>query len=106
MRKRNRNVSFRVTAIEHEKLMHKVDASGLTLSEFAIATMVNGKTAILNTAGLMCLAVEVRKVGININQLAKKANSGDVIVADEINSIKKEYEQTWQLLRRSLLELH
>ena len=99
-RKRNKAVSFRLTQDEYDRLMRNVDASGLSLSAYAIEKLIKQNTTIINTDGLTEVAAAVRRVGVNINQLARKANSGELVCRDEIVQMKGEFDEVWQQLKQ------
>jgi len=48
------------------------------------------------------LAAEVNKIGVNINQTAKKINADKTVNNDDILQMKEMMREVWQLLRQSL----
>lgn len=104
-RKRSKNVSFRLTPEEYDLLMQNVSASGLSLSGYAVETLIKNRATITNTDSLKQAMVEVRRVGNNLNQLAHRANMGEFIGLPEIEAMKGEYDEVWQQLRQCLQEL-
>lgn len=47
---------------------------------------------------------QLQKIGVNINQIAKRINETGRIYADDMNEIKRAMEEVWRLERRLLLQ--
>ena len=52
------------------------------------------------------LIKEINKIGVNINQIAKRTNETNRIYEDDIKELKGELEQVWQLLKSNLSSQH
>lgn len=46
----------------------------------------------------------LQKIGVNINQIAKRINETGRIYADDMDEIKRVMEEVWRLERRLLLQ--
>lgn len=50
------------------------------------------------------VSYELHKIGVNINQLAHKANATNSIYANEVNQLKEAMKTIWQLQKSILSE--
>lgn len=97
-RKKGKTISFRVTDEEYAILEEKIKESGLSKQEYYYRSMYSMK--IVNTDGLKEVVPQIKKVGTNINQIAKKMNSGDYVSNRDFEEIRKEFEEVWQSLKQ------
>ena len=99
--KRPHQVTFRLTDEEISSLKKKISASGITQQEY-LRRAALGKN-ITNTEGLKALLPEMKKQGVNLNQVAKKLNErGYVDYESTLSSTLKEVQETWQSLKQYL----
>lgn len=97
-RKRSHQFNFRASYREADIIRHKIADSGLSAQEYLLlATM---SAYIVNTERLKKFIPELKRIGSNINQIAKKANMTDVVTTEEIISIRKDIDDIWQLLKQ------
>ena len=79
---RPKQLSFRVNEEEYQQLQEK---------------------QIVNTDGIKELIPELKRIGNNLNQIAKRCNEGGVLPSEaEVREQGEELKQVWQLLRRYL----
>jgi hypothetical protein len=97
-RTRPKQIVIRMTDEEFNTLKEKVDKSGMKQQEYLIKA-ITGKT-ITNTDGLKELTPELKRIGVNLNQIAKTCNQGNQASYDEIQRIGEELNEVWQSLRR------
>lgn len=75
--KRSKRIIFRVTENELQQLMQLSETCGKPPSELIREKLFNGRFPQAKTAKLDLLTyTELKKIGVNINQLAWKVNSG------------------------------
>lgn len=74
--KENRNciMKFRATEEEKDRIMKKVDASDLSISEYLRRCALDKQIVAVN--GLDDVARELRAIGNNLNQITRAVNSG------------------------------
>jgi len=99
-RTKSKQISFRVTDKEYDELMKLVDKSGMTQQKFFTSAILN--TTVTNMDGMKELVPELKRIGNNLNQLAKKANEGGGVAAAEVEVIQGELDEVWQLLRQCI----
>ena len=82
-RKRNVQIKFRITEEEHSLIEEK---------------MKQVPTSNMETY--------LRKIGVNINQIAKRANAMGNVYQEDIEEIKGALKEIWRLQRLNLLKAH
>lgn len=78
-RKDDRQINFRVSEQEYLKLEQMAQTLGMSVPAFckAKAQGVRLVTPKIDRAGALEMASELRKIGVNVNQIAKQLNSGE-----------------------------
>ena len=100
-RSRDIQIKFRVSEEEAEQLRKKVEQSGKSMQEYLLGCALN--KPITNTDGIKELYPEIKRIGNNLNQIAKRCNEGGVLPSEaEVREQGEELKQVWQLLRRYL----
>lgn len=102
-RTRNKQISFRMTEDEYKYVMKKIEKAGMSQQEYFLKALY--ETTIYNTDGLKEVVPEMKRIGNNLNQIAKKYNEGAAVPVDEWNELVGGYNEIWQLLRRLIAEL-
>ena len=116
MRKRNRIISIRVSDQEYETIQKKLNETGLTQQAF-ILKAVEGAT--ISTAEdkqqlkeinlkLADLLKQIKGIGVNINQMAYRANAYRELPTvqklseyqNENEKLRREAENIWQSIRQ------
>ena len=97
-RTRPKQIVIRMSEKEFNTVKSKVEKSGLKQQDYLIKS-ITGKD-VINTDGLKELTPELKRIGSNINQIAKSCNQGNQVTIDEIQSIKEELGEVWQLLKQ------
>lgn len=105
-RRRNVQMVVRMTPDEREFIMAKVKASGLNnFNLFALTMLIRGEIKNVDLKHYHELAKEVSRIGTNINQIARFANSNGSIYASEVEDLQRRMEDIWQLLKSNLSAL-
>ena len=97
-RTRSKQLVIRMSEEEYETVKKKIEKSGMRQQEYLIRCFT-GKP-VMNTDGLKELSPELKRIGVNLNQIAKKCNQGHQATYDEIHHIGEELSEVWRLLRR------
>ena len=97
-RARPKQIVIRMSEKEFNQVKLKIEKSGLKQQDYLIKS-VTGKD-VINTDGLKEFTPELKRIGSNINQIAKSCNQGNQVTIDEIQSIKEELGEVWQLLKQ------
>ena len=101
---RSEILRFRVTPEEREKIEHKALSSYRTVSTYLRDCSLGKRIVVMPDVGT--LISELRRLGNNLNQIARAVNSGFIDVessaADDLSEIRKGVKQIWQSLNSLL----
>lgn len=100
---RTRKMTFRLTEEEYKIIKEKVSESGISQQQFLLKTAL-GKE-IIHIKEFQELIFQIKKIGININQIARHANETGIVSEEEIAEIKGGLDRAWQLLSQSKIHI-
>ena len=104
-RKRNVQIIIRVTEEERSLIEEKMrQIPTLNLSAYARKILIDGYIITLDLQEVKGHTAQLQKIGVNINQIAKRINETRRIYADDMDEIKRAMEEVWRLERRLLLQ--
>ena len=104
-RKRNVQIIIRVTEEERALIEEKMrQIPTLNLSAYARKILIDGYIITLDLQEVKGHTAQLQKIGVNINQIAKRINETGRIYADDMDEIKRAMEEVWRLERRLLLQ--
>ncbi len=104
-RKRNGQIIIRVTEEERALIEEKMQQiPTLNLSAYARKMLIDGYIITLDLQEVKGHTAQIQKIGVNINQIAKRINETGRIYADDMDEIKRVMEEVWRLERRLLLQ--
>ena len=102
-------VSFRVTAEEHFQLLDKAQRSGMSAGEYARSRVMRGIARAkkrlappANAFGVSTRAVlhEIRKQGVNLNQIAHHCNRHHVPPPPALIELVTQLQELWRKVMR------
>ena len=88
-------MKFRTTEEEKDKIMKKVDASDLSISEYLRRCALDKPVIVME--GVDQIAYELRAIGNNLNQITRAVNSG-YVQAVNLQETEEVLGQLWQSL--------
>lgn len=94
---RPKQLSFRVSEKEYEQIKGKIEKSGRTQQEYLLKCALNKKMTIVPREEITQIMIELVRQGNNLNQIAKKCNSGS-LERVRIFEMAEEMENLWQQL--------
>lgn len=100
---RTRKMTFRLTEEEYAKVKGKVEEAGISQQQFLLKTAL-GKE-IIHIKEFQELIFQIKKIGINVNQVARHSNETGIVSEKEIAEIKGGLEQIWRLLNQSKIHI-
>lgn len=104
-RKRNIQIIIRVTEEERVLIEEKMrQIPTLNLSAYARKMLIDGYIITLDLQEVKGHTAQLQKIGVNVNQIAKRINETGRIYADDMDEIKRVMEEVWRLERRLLLQ--
>ena len=95
-RTRSHQVSFRLSDKEYTLLQEQLAASQLSLTNFFIETISRGKVIVIND--FVPLLSELKRQGVNLNQLARRANQFSPLSEHEIINTLQQCQNTYRRL--------
>ncbi len=99
-RKRNLKITFRVTEDEKKLIRRKMLLSHTRNMEAYLRKMaIDGYIVHTDITPLKQQFEEMHKIGVNINQIAKKVNATGELYYSEMQELKKMVDQIWHILR-------
>ena len=105
-RTREIQMKFYVTAEEKELIQKRMGVVKISnLGAYLRKQAINGYCINVDMTMFKMLADEVNKIGVNVNQVAKKINSDKDVSGEDILQMKEMMNEVWQLLRQSLSAL-
>ena len=106
-RKRNVQIKFRVTEEERSLIEEKMKQVPTRNMEAYLREMaIDGYIIQVDHSDIKKMTAELQKIGVNINQIAKRANATGNVYQEDIEEIKGALKEIWRLQRLSLLKAH
>ena len=101
MANRKRKIVLRVpvTQEERELIEQKMVLHTKNFSAYARKMLIDGYIVNMDTTDIRAQTAEIQKIGVNVNQIAKRLNSMGPVYAQDIEDIKGALTQIWQLQR-------
>lgn len=104
-RKRNVQIIVRVTEEERALIEDKMrQIPTINLSAYSRKMLIDGYIIQLDMQDIKAHTAQLQRIGVNINQIAKRINETGQIYADDMNEVKSIMEEVWRLERRLLLQ--
>ena len=98
-------VKFRVNALERDKIRDRMKECNIrNLGRYLRNMAINGCIIKPDYTEIKRMNCELHKIGVNINQIAKKANETGNIYAEDIRMLQEMMDTIWQLQRYILSE--
>ena len=104
-RKRNVQIIVRVTEEERaliEKMMKQIPT--INLSAYSRKMLIDGYIIVLDLQEVKAHTAQLQKIGVNVNQIARRINETAHIYTDDMDEIKRLMKEVWRLERRLLLQ--
>ena len=103
--KRPVQIKFRVTEAERDLIYEKMRLLNTNnLAAYMRKIAIDGYIINTDTADIKAVAAEMQKIGVNINQIARRVNSTTRIYEQDFIEIQGKVDEIWRLLRLSLLK--
>ena len=106
VRKRNIQIKFYVTEEEKQLIDEKLSQfPAKRMGAYLRKMAIDGYIINLDTTDIKAFTAELSSIGRNINQIAKRVNTGDSLYRADIQEIRERLDEIWQLQRRILSSL-
>jgi len=104
-RKRETVLRLCVTEEERDIIHEKMSQYGTNnFGAYARKMLIDGYVINVDTSDIKAVAAEMQKIGVNINQIARRVNSSSRIYEQDFIEIQGKVDEIWRLLRLSLLK--
>ena len=102
-RKREIILRLGVTEAERDMIYEKMrQLNTNNFGAYARKMLIDGYAINTDYSDLKTVAAEMQKIGVNINQIAKRVNSNTRIYEQDIEEMKRGIADIWRLLKSSL----
>ena len=103
--KRTVQIKFRVTEAERDLIYGKMELLHTTnLAAYMRKIAIDGYVITVDNSDLKAICAEIQKIGVNINQIARRVNSTGRIYEQDFDEMQRGVSEIWRLLRLSLLK--
>ena len=104
-RKRNVQIIVRVTEDKRTLIEEKMrQIPTMNLSAYSRKMLIDGYIIVLDLQEVKTHTAQLQKIGVNVNQIARRINRTGRIYVDDMDEIKRLMEEVWRLERRLLLQ--
>ena len=104
-RKRNVQILFCVTPEEKKLIRRKmIESKTKNMGAYLRKMAIDGYIVNTDTTPLQKQYEEMHKIGVNINQIAKKVNTTGDLYPEETKELKEMVKELWHILRSSPLK--
>lgn len=90
---KNKNLHIRISSRDYERFQELVDANNMNMSEYIIGCIREKKIPDESRKEIRELRNQLLKIGTNLNQLARLANTQGIIVGD-LDQVLKDVNDT------------
>ena len=102
-RKREIILRLGVTEAERDLIYEKMRLLHTNnFGAYARKMLIDGYVLATDYSDLKAVAAEMQKIGVNINQIAKRVNGATRIYEQDFDKMKRGIDEIWRLLRLSL----
>ena len=107
MAKRKRNIQILFCVFPEEKKLIRrkmIESKTKNMGAYLRKMAIDGYIVNTDTTPLKKQYEEMHKIGVNINQIAKKVNSTGDLYPEEMQELKEMVKELWRILRSSQLK--
>lgn len=103
-RKDKNQISFRVSDQDYSKIEESSKALNLSVAAYSKNKIRGTRMTYpkIDREGARQIALELRRIGSNVNQIAKHLNQGGRTSSDELEGIQRELRELWRTLSDQL----
>lgn len=104
-RKRTVQLKFRVTEAERDLILEKMKLIPTrNMAAYLRKIAIDGYIIQIDHSDIKAMTAEIQKIGVNVNQIARRANATGNVYQEDIDEIKGVLNEIWRLQRLSLLK--
>lgn len=103
-RKRNITLSFWLTQRELESLKSKISDTNFSQSAYIRKCILEKNITVI--PGIRDLIIELKRIGNNLNQIARAVNEGSLkVINDDLKDIEYDLKAVWVKLNEALKKI-
>ena len=102
--KKSEELHFRLTPTEKKKIEEKAKQVNQTVAGYLLS--LSESRRIIDTTKMASLIVEIRKIGVNINQIAAVANTQKFVNRELLSKVQQGKKEIIDLLQKILDEVY
>lgn len=102
--KKSEELHFRLTSTEKKKIEEKAKQVNQTVAGYLLS--LSESRRIIDTTKMASLIVEIRKIGVNINQIAAVANTQKFVNREMLSKVHQDKKEIIELLQKILDEVY
>lgn len=104
-RKRNKEIHFYVTGEERKLIRQKMILSKTrNMGAYLRKMAIDGYIINTDMTPVKKIYEEMHKIGVNVNQIAKKVNTTGDLYPEEMKELEKMVEEIWEMLKNSSIK--
>ena len=104
-RKRTVQIKFRVTEAERDLILEKMKlVPTQNMAAYLRKIAIDGYIIQIDHADIKAMTAEIQKIGVNVNQIARRVNATGNAYQEDIEEIKGVLAEIWRLQR--LITVH
>ena len=104
-RKRMVQIKFRVTEEERALIEEKMkQIPTQNMAAYLRKMAIDGYIIQVDHTDIKAMTAEIQKIGVNVNQIARRINATGSVYEQDIEEIKGVLNEIWRLQRLSLLK--
>ena len=104
-RKRTVQLKFRVTEAERDLILEKMKLIPTrNMAAYLRKIAIDGYIIQIDHSDIKAMTAEIQKIGVNVNQIARRVNSTGSVYQEDIDEIKEVLNEIWRLQRLNLLK--
>ena len=105
-RKRTVQIKFRVTEEERDLIEQKMkQIPTRNMAAYLRKMAIDGYIIQVDHSDIKAMTTELQKIGVNVNQIARRVNATGSVYQEDIEEIKGVLAEIWRLQRLSLLKV-
>ena len=106
-RKRTVQIKFRVTEEERALIEEKMKLIPTrNMAAYLRKIAIDGYIIQVDHTDIKEMTAEIQKIGVNVNQIARRVNAMGSVYEQDIEEIKVVLNEIWRLQRLNLLKAH
>lgn len=102
---RDKRLNIRVSDYERDFILKNMQLNGFkNVTDYFIECIAKHETTVVDTRPLLAVKNEINKIGVNVNQVAKIANTGRNVDNDMVLTLKKSIDEMRAIVNKAFIK--